>query len=508
MEFGGSNYFRFRLALSMISGKAITIKNIRSKKIRKKYMVVGDDEELIVGLQEYEAKLLKLIDKLCDDTIIKINEDGDELYFKPGFLIGNVIDEVRISDLNNSFHCGKERSITYFLEFLLMIVPFFKNPVKLLLKGITDDCIDSTVYTCKIVSEHFFKTFLKVDNNFLNINILKRGIKSDCSGEVLFFMNNLKTINSFDMHDSGLVRKITGTVVSKNISLVFRNKFINFAKRHLQIFTPYVSIEIEKVKGKDDYLKNNFISLSLFAHTKNKCIYGSDLCIDEPFLQHVKNALKRVKPSDRIRMQEIPYNNMDITKIVECVANHGRKEHEEVEEKGQFENEKNIDDCTEVENENSSHLESRDNEIQTQCKDEKNMVLSNDNISCFMGQEWYIKNDNVIGKMTCNLRDAEIYERLGFFISLKMMNEIKGLSSVDTNYQWLPLLYMSLAEDTTVSKISLNVVKPYSIALIRLLRDFFNVVFDIKKVEKSQINYSYIIKCVGIGYRNFSKKTF
>lgn len=243
MEFGGSNYFRFRLALSLISGKEITIKNIRKKNSHKKTSKDEeiDDNEINEGLQEYEAKILKLIDKLCDDTIIKINEDGDELYFKPGFLIGNVNDEVKISDLNNTFHCGNERSISYFLEFLIMIVPFFKNPVKLLLKGITDDQIDRTVYTCKIVCENFFKTFLNVNDDFLNITILKRGTKLDATGEVSFFMNNLKMVNSFDMHDAGLVKKITGTIVCNKMSMIFRNKIVNCAKK-IYIILPHMLV--------------------------------------------------------------------------------------------------------------------------------------------------------------------------------------------------------------------------------------------------------------------------
>ncbi|EUD69209.1 RNA 3'-terminal phosphate cyclase [Plasmodium inui San Antonio 1] len=251
MEFTGSNFLRFRLALSMISGKAITIKNIRKRKKKKKSGRddQGDGVEK-EGLREYEAKLLRLIDKLCDDTTIKINEEGDELYFKPGFLMGNVNDEVRISDLDNTFHCGKERSITYFLEFLLMVTPFFKNPVKLILKGITDDSIDTTVHTCKIVSEHFFKNILKFDDHFLNITIVRRGIQSDCSGEVVFFMDNLKTVTPFDIHDPGVVKKIAGTIVCNKISAVFRNKLMNFAKKNLLSFTPYVSIQVEDPKAR------------------------------------------------------------------------------------------------------------------------------------------------------------------------------------------------------------------------------------------------------------------
>lgn len=452
MEFKGSNFLRFRLALSMISGKAITIKNIRKKKKKKKSgrdnQGDGDQKD---GLREYEAKLLKLIDKLCDNTTIKINEEGDELYFKPGFLMGNVNDEVRISDLENTFHCGKERSITYFLEFLLMVTPFFKNPVKLTLKGITDDSTDSSVYTCKTVSEHFFKNILKLDDYFLNITILKRGVRSDCSGEVLFFMNNLKTVEPFDMNDAGVVKKINGTIVCNKISAVFRNKLMNFAKRNLLNFTPYVSIEAEDAKVKNFKAQNHFISFSLFAHTKNKCIYSTDLCVDEFFLKHARGVL-----------------------------NSGAKSGE-------------IDDQDDA----MSDEELNDEELNDEAKDDGAT-------NKLQRRQRNAEED----KQNITLHDADIYERLGFFIALKMMNEIKGLPSVDSNYQWLPLFYMAMANDMAVSKISLSMIKPYSIALIRLLRDFFSVVFDIKKVEKSPVDHSYLIKCVGIGYRNISKKTF
>ncbi|KEG04777.1 RNA 3'-terminal phosphate cyclase-like protein, putative [Plasmodium vinckei vinckei] len=578
MEFFGSNYFRFRLALSLISGKAITIKNIRKKNSQKKINKDDeiDDNEIKEGLQEYEAKILKLIDKLCDDTTIKINEYGDELYFKPGFLIGNVNDEVRISDLNNTFHCGNERSISYFLEFLIMIVPFFKNPVKLLLKGITDDQIDRTVYTCKIVCENFFKTFLNVNNDFLNITILKRGTKLDATGEVSFFMNNLKMINSFDMHDAGLVKRITGTIVCNQISMIFRNKIVNCAKKNLHNFTPYVSIEVEKEK-KNSYpnknnSQNNFMSLSLFAQTKNKCIYGTDLYVDKFMLQHVKDMLAS-RTDDSLPMQ-LGGHKWDEGEMGENEEEDEEEEEEEDDEEDEVEEddeEEKIDDSNgdeeeddeeddeededeeedeeedddkenEVEKEEAEKIDGNDDEEDDEDEaedemaektddnddeeeddenegDENEISLGNKTKHQLNNRDNYPLNDennemNNISNIDASkeepktLHDADIYERLGFFISLKLMNEIKGLSSIDSSYQWLPLLYMALANDTAVSKISLNALKPYSIVLIRLLRDFFSVVFDIKKVEKSQIEYSYLIKCVGIGYRNFSKKTF
>ncbi|SOV25429.1 RNA 3'-terminal phosphate cyclase-like protein, putative [Plasmodium sp. DRC-Itaito] len=468
MEFCGSNFFRLRLALSLISGKAITIKNIRNKrisKIKKEKMnneihieeersyEKSNDSYNVVGLKEYEAKILKLIDKLCDNTTIKINEEGDELYFEPGYLIGNSNEEDPKNIYNMTFHCGKERSITYYLEFLIMIVMFFKNPVNILLKGITDDNIDNNVYTCKIICEHFFKEILKLNEDFLYINILKRSTKPECSGEVHFFMRNIKKINPFDITNVGVVKKISGSIVSNNISLIFRNKIMNLAKKQLYHFTPYINIDTPKEDKKNKNINSHFISFSLFAHTKCNSIYATDICVDELFINKLKQGIHNNKKYSA--MQDMMSYSLDDKQYYINDNNHNKDE-----------------------NISPTYIQ----------KDEQNIIKAE-----------HIHN---------NLNDVDIYERLGFFISLKMINQIKGLSSIDTNYQWLPLLCMALAGDTSVSKISLSVIKPYSITLIRLLRDFFNVVFKIEKVQKSQIHYSYLIQCVGIGYQNIFKKTF
>uniref|UniRef100_A0A8C9GFL3 RNA 3'-terminal phosphate cyclase domain-containing protein n=1 Tax=Piliocolobus tephrosceles TaxID=591936 RepID=A0A8C9GFL3_9PRIM len=526
MEFEGSNYFRFRLALSLISGKIITIKNIRKKKKSNhgnEYSHKNDhkDEGLYEheGLYEYEAKLLKLIDKLCDDTIITINESGTELYFKPGFLIGNVKEEVRISDLNISFNCGKERSITYFIEFLLMVIPFFKNPVKLLLKGITDDNLDRTVCTCKIISEHFFKNVLKFDNDFLSINILKRGIKSnDLNGEVLFFMNNIKTINPFDISDAGLVQKITGSIICNNMSLVFQNKLMNFTKKYLYNFIPYINFEIEKPKNRkysngkitNHTISNNsisnsskinssthqeeshFISFSLFAHTKNNCIYGTDICLDTNMLNHVNDMIQTTNASN---INSFMHFKPEQIRMNETMSLHNENKNEQKQRNENIKYKKSVQEL------NIKNV--YDNDI-----NESYSLSSEKNIEGVKTNNGNVNNNDLLNKTHNILHKADIYERLGFFLALNILNEIKGLPSVDTNYQWLPILYMALANDIAVSTICLKTLTPYSIALIRLLRDFFNVVFDIKKVEISQIDYSYTIKCVGINYGNFSKKTF
>lgn len=76
--FKGSNFLRQRLVLSVLSGKAVRIVDIRSM----------SDEP---GLQEYEINLIRLMDKVTNGTHVEINETGTSLYFQPGLLNGGRI---------------------------------------------------------------------------------------------------------------------------------------------------------------------------------------------------------------------------------------------------------------------------------------------------------------------------------------------------------------------------------------------------------------------------------
>lgn len=77
-KFQGSNFFKQRLILSMLSGKAIHITNIRS-------------DVDAPGLRGYEVSLIRLFDKISNGTQIDINKSGTAVYFKPGLLHGGLI---------------------------------------------------------------------------------------------------------------------------------------------------------------------------------------------------------------------------------------------------------------------------------------------------------------------------------------------------------------------------------------------------------------------------------
>lgn len=78
LVYKGSNFFRQRLLLSTLSGRAIRIEDIRSS---------HDDP----GLREYEVNLIRLLDKVTNGTRVELGQTGTSMYFEPGLLIGGQI---------------------------------------------------------------------------------------------------------------------------------------------------------------------------------------------------------------------------------------------------------------------------------------------------------------------------------------------------------------------------------------------------------------------------------
>lgn len=63
LRFRGSQHLRQRLLCATLSGKSIRIEGIRER-------------DQSPGLRDYEACLLRLIEKITDGCVIEINETG------------------------------------------------------------------------------------------------------------------------------------------------------------------------------------------------------------------------------------------------------------------------------------------------------------------------------------------------------------------------------------------------------------------------------------------------
>jgi len=91
-----------------------------------------------------------------------------------------------------------------------------------------------------------------------------------------------------------------------------------------------------------------------------------------------------------------------------------------------------------------------------------------------------------IGKQTANL----------------LCEEIANGGCVDTCHQYLALLLMALCPED-ISRVRLGKLSPFTIKFLRLLKDFFGIVFKLKPDPQ---NSTVVASCLGLGYKNIARR--
>jgi len=110
----GSNFFRQRIILSLLSSRPVKISNIRS-----------NSDDLVVGLKPYEVSFIHLVSEISNGSKIKISETGTEVTCIPGLLTGGAVE----------FKADPAKSLSYYLEPILFLAPFCKKPLELTIRG-------------------------------------------------------------------------------------------------------------------------------------------------------------------------------------------------------------------------------------------------------------------------------------------------------------------------------------------------------------------------------------
>jgi len=220
----GAVQFRLRLAVSLLSGKPLLIKNIRP-----------DEDE--PGLRDYEANFLRLIDLLTNGSTIEINSTGTQLKFIPGGLLGGYkLEHV----------CPESRSLGWFLEGLLPIAMFGKNSLELTLKGSTDSLYSdpSPEYLQMTVVPLMVKFGVGGDDEAPppKIQVLNRGTVS-------FTCPAIKELSPIDLTDAGKIKRIRGTARSCRIPPSSTARVAYACKGLLHRLLPDVWIHTDAQKG-------------------------------------------------------------------------------------------------------------------------------------------------------------------------------------------------------------------------------------------------------------------
>lgn len=212
LVYKGSNFFKQRLLLSTLSGKPVKIKDIRSS-------------EVDPGLREFEVGLVRLLDKVTNGTVIELNKSGTSLYFRPGLLHGGTI----------THDCSLQRGIGYYIDVLLAVGPFCKNPLNVIFKGITNSKESPSVDHIKAAAFPILKKFIVVDDG-LELKVKKRGVLPDGGGEVHFKCPVRKSLRSLQVLKPGMVKRIRGTAFTCKVSPAMANRAGKFQFCHSNIF--------------------------------------------------------------------------------------------------------------------------------------------------------------------------------------------------------------------------------------------------------------------------------
>lgn len=250
--FEGCNFFRQRIILSTLSGIPVQIVDIR------KY----EDEP---GIKEFEASFLRLMDKLTNGTKIEVNETGTGVLYIPGLLIGGETDH----------DCSCERSIGYYLEGILPLAPFCKNPLRLTLRGVTNDKHDLSVDTIKYVSLALLKRFGLLEG--LDLKISKRGAMPDGGGEVFFTCPARRKLIPLQFIDPGKLKRIRGTAFSMKVSPAFVNRMVDASRGVLNQFLSDIYIYTDHVKGTQSGNSPGF-GMSLMVESTTGVMLSVDAC--------------------------------------------------------------------------------------------------------------------------------------------------------------------------------------------------------------------------------------
>ncbi|PXF47819.1 RNA 3'-terminal phosphate cyclase-like protein [Gracilariopsis chorda] len=259
LSFKGGEFLRHRLVLSTLSLRPVAIEGIRQ-----------EDAET-PGLSPSEICFIRLIDKLTSGTIIRINETGTSLFYKPGILVGGdrVVHECHVS-----------RSISYYLEPLLMLAPFFKRAINVTLRGSTHSPTDVCIDTISAVSIPLLRRLTLGASLSPHLEVKKRAVSSEgmngngTGGLVQFRCDVLTSkLKPIDLIEPGFVKRIRGIVFANRVSPGHITRIVSVVRNVFNRFSPDVYVHSDH--NNRDACGIGF-GVHLVAETTEGCLCGAD----------------------------------------------------------------------------------------------------------------------------------------------------------------------------------------------------------------------------------------
>eukprot|EP00388_Colpodella_angusta_P001221 GDKJ01003983.1.p1 GENE.GDKJ01003983.1~~GDKJ01003983.1.p1 ORF type:complete len:382 (+),score=87.88 GDKJ01003983.1:149-1147(+) len=327
--------------------------------------------------------------------------------------------------------CGKSRCVTYFLEVMVMLLPFCRDTTSLVLKGLTNSNLELSIDSFRTTTLPLMRHFGILDGLSLKIN--KRGCLPDAGGEVVFTCPIVKNIQPFQVLEEGRIKRVRGVAYCTRLSTQFCTKMIDKAREMLNHLLPDVWIYADHYKG-DKTGNSPGFGIALVAETMKGHFKSADFCMDE-----------------------------SVTALYE--AQSGRK-------RGGL---------------NDELMQAAG---KTRAADSKKQ-----------SKEMEIYGEDMLESDGETLTEPEMVGRL---CASRLLWECSQMGFTDSSHQHIPLLFMAIAEEHAPSKVRLGPLTPTSLQMLRHLKDFFGVQYDVA----DQRDGSVMVAGVGIGFKNMARHTF
>lgn len=250
LRYKGSAQFRQRIVFATLSGRAVRIDDIRA----------GEEQ---VGLKDYEASFLRLLEKVVNGCEIVINETGTAIRYRPGIIVGG-------SGLVHD--CGTSRAISYFAQPLMMLAPFAKAPLSITLRGITNMSDDVGVDALRTVTLPLLSHFGLSEGLALHVN--KRGAPPDGGGEVHLQMQIVRELTPCDLIEAGLIKRVRGVAYGTKVSPQICNRMVDSSRAVLNDFLPDVWVYTDLFKGKTSGSSPGFACTLVAESTSGALLAG------------------------------------------------------------------------------------------------------------------------------------------------------------------------------------------------------------------------------------------
>ena len=173
--------------------------------------------------------------------------------------------------------CSAERGLGYWIEALLMLLPFAKEDSEITLKGVTNANLDLSVDTVRAVTKRVVERF-GVD---IDLKVSKRGVLPLGGGEVIISCKSVKELSTVVWTDQGRFKKIRGVSFSCKVAPTICARMIDSARGVFNNLLPDVKIYSDATKGKLSGLSPGF-GCALAIESTTDTVLSAELVAEGP----------------------------------------------------------------------------------------------------------------------------------------------------------------------------------------------------------------------------------